>query len=61
MQNQDDLEYHNARSLRELQLGLTAPSMAVARSHLQLSSLHMKRVLEMRGTDPTPRPHCILD
>ena len=56
-----DLSYHSERAERELHLGLTASLMSVARSHLQLSSLHMKKVLEMRGAGPRARPLCILD
>lgn len=61
MVEEEDLKYHSERALRELQLGLTAPSTSVARSHLQLSSLHMKRVVEMRGPRLGTRPLCIVD
>ncbi|HEX8224649.1 MAG TPA: hypothetical protein VF605_12600 [Allosphingosinicella sp.] len=61
MFEKDDLNYHSERAQRELHLGLTASLMSVARSHLQLSSLHMKKVLEMRGGGPQARPICIVD
>ncbi|WP_129794377.1 hypothetical protein [Sphingosinicella sp. CPCC 101087] len=58
---EEDLDYHSERALCELRLGLTSPSMAVARSHLQLSSLHMKKVIEMRGGGRKTQPLCIAD
>jgi hypothetical protein len=56
-----ELAYHSDRALRELHLGLTSASIFAARSHLQLSSLHMRKVLEMRGPGRAPRPICIID
>jgi hypothetical protein len=58
---EEDLSYHSERALRELHLGLTAPLISVARSHLQLSSLHMEKVLEMRSPHARVRPLCIVD
>jgi hypothetical protein len=57
----EDVLYHSQRAERELHLGLTAPSISVARSHLQLSSLHKKKVLETRASERRkPRPPCII-
>jgi hypothetical protein len=56
-----ELSYHSDRALRELHLGLTSASIFAARAHLQLSSLHMKKVLEMRGPGRGPRPICTID
>jgi hypothetical protein len=57
----EDVSYHSERAERELQLGLTAPSVSAARSHLQLSSLHKQKVLETRaGESRKPRPPCII-
>lgn len=61
MMKQEDVAYHSERASRELHLGLTAPSMSIARSHLRLSSLHMKKVLDLRGPGRSPRPLCIID
>lgn len=55
-----DLSYHRDRSLQELHLGLTAPSIGAARSHLRLSTLHMEKVLEMSRSDVMPRPLFVL-
>ena len=57
----EDVTYHSERALSELHLGLIAPSIAVARSHLQLSSLHMRKVLDLRGSIRGSRPPCIVD
>ncbi len=61
MMKEEDTAYHSERALRELHLGLTAPSISVARSHLQLSSLHMKKVFELGGPARRPRPLWIID
>jgi hypothetical protein len=61
MFEEENLNYHSERAQRELHLGLTASLMSVARSHLELSSLHMKKVLEMRGPGRQARPLCIVD
>lgn len=61
MLQEEDLDYRSDRALRELHLGLTASSTSVARSHLQLPSSHMKKVVEMRGEDPKSRPLRIPD
>jgi hypothetical protein len=58
---QENLAYHSQRALSELHLGLTSASIGAARSHLQLSSLHMEKVLEMRGPGVRTRPICIVD
>jgi hypothetical protein len=47
--NHDDIAYHRARASHELNLGLTSSSMAAARSHLRLSSLHMERLRLLAG------------
>ena len=56
-----DVAYHSDRALRELHLGLTSSSMPAARAHLELSSLHMQKVIEMGGANARPRPLCIVD
>jgi hypothetical protein len=43
----DDLEYHRERAARELDIGLVAETMTVARAHLKLAALHMSRVEEL--------------
>ena len=40
----DQIEYHEQRAARELSLGLTAQSVAAARAHLQLSSMHREQM-----------------
>jgi hypothetical protein len=52
----DDIEYHRARASHELDLGLTSKSMAAARSHLKLSSLHMERLRQLAGHDALAQP-----
>lgn len=39
----DELLYHRDRATAELDLGLSAGSLAAARSHLKLSSLHFAK------------------
>jgi hypothetical protein len=59
--NADDQAYHSERALRELDLGLTSSSMPAARAHLQLSSLHREKVMEIREAGARLKPPCILD
>jgi hypothetical protein len=49
MSAEDVLQYHTARARNELDLGLTAPQIVVARAHMQLAALHMQRVRELSG------------
>lgn len=50
------IEYHSARAMKELDLGLLAASSAAAEAHLKLSSLHLARVRDLgEGTDELPR------
>ncbi|WP_114952116.1 hypothetical protein [Sphingosinicella terrae] len=58
---QEDHAYHSERALRELHLGLTSSSVAAARAHLQLSSLHMKKVCDAAGPAGRRRPLFIID
>ncbi|HEX8572426.1 MAG TPA: hypothetical protein VF759_06720 [Allosphingosinicella sp.] len=58
---QDELTHHSQRARRELHLGLTAQSIPDARAHLGLSSLHMKKVVEIEGPGRRSRPLCIVD
>ena len=48
----EHVEYHEQRAARELSLGLTAQSMAAARAHLQLSSMHRERMRALGGDSP---------
>jgi hypothetical protein len=43
----EDLAYHRTRATRELNLGLASSALRVARAHLQLSSLHFRRMREI--------------
>ena len=56
--NSEDIAYHRARARHELDIGLTCGSLAAARSHLKLSSLHWQRLRELEGSarqkDPPP-------
>lgn len=52
----EEIDYHRQRALRELDLGLVAGSSAAARAHLELSSLHMRRMLVLKG-EPAPPAH----
>jgi hypothetical protein len=52
----DDIAYHRARASHELNLGLTSASIAAARSHLKLSSLHMERLRQLAGDDALAEP-----
>lgn len=49
----DDREYHEKRAMQELNLGLAATNILAARSHLQLSSLHLQQA-DAKGL-PTDR------
>ncbi len=53
MNDHNDLSYHRQRAAVELNLGLSAPSMAVARAHLRLSSLHFQRAQQLGGPAPS--------
>lgn len=55
-----DIEYHRARASDELNLGLTSTSLAAARSHLKLSSLHMERLRALQGGAEAGRPPFIV-
>jgi hypothetical protein len=55
-----DIEYHRARASRELNLGLTSPSMAAARAHLRLSWLHLERARSLQGGAVAEPPPFIL-
>nr|WP_294169030.1 hypothetical protein [uncultured Sphingomonas sp.] len=57
--NNDDIEYHRARASYELNLGLTSNSMAAARSHLKLSSLHMERLRLLAGNNSERPPFTV--
>ncbi|MDT9597358.1 hypothetical protein [Sphingosinicella rhizophila] len=57
----DDLAYHSDRARHELHLGLVSKCMRAARAHLQLSSLHMKKVLDLQTEERKARPLCIVD
>ena len=50
MTRRDDLSYHSERATRELDLGLTAETLSVARAHLKLASMHMDRVRQLTDT-----------
>jgi hypothetical protein len=49
MRNEDVLDYHRRRAMRELDLGLTAECPNAARAHLTLSSLHLQRLRQAGG------------
>jgi hypothetical protein len=49
MRDEDILDYHRRRAMRELDLGLMAASPNVARAHLTLSSLHLERLRQAGG------------
>jgi len=50
----EEIQYHQSRAARELDLGLSASNLNAARAHLKLSSLHMQRARELGATDPRP-------
>ena len=45
----DAISYHRDRASRELNLGLSSGSLAAARAHLKLSSLHFQRLRDLEG------------
>lgn len=51
-----DIAYHRDRARHELDIGLTSNSLAAARSHLKLSSLHWQRLRELEGGAPQQDP-----
>jgi hypothetical protein len=51
----DEIDYHRRRALRELDLGIGAESSEAARAHLELSSLHLKRMEALKAEfEPAP-------
>lgn len=48
--NSEDIAYHRDRARHELDIGLTSESLAAARAHLKLSSLHWQRLKELEGS-----------
>lgn len=55
MTRKPDLDYHNLRAQRELDLGLTAQSTPVARAHLTLASMHLQKARELASwRQPSP-------
>lgn len=56
MSKEDQIAYHASRSSSELSLGLSSGNMAVARSHLKLSSLHYARLRELESRFLRARP-----
>ncbi len=55
-----EAEYHRHRASDELNLGLSSSSLAAARSHLRLSSLHLQRLRELEASSASERPPFIL-
>ncbi len=56
----DHVKYHQDRATHEMALGLTAASIAAARAHLQLASLHRERVLALAGRLTTSKPPLVM-
>jgi hypothetical protein len=52
----DEIEYHQTRAARELDMGLSTNCLNAARAHLQLSTLHFRRARELRATRENPPP-----
>ncbi len=53
-------DYHRKRAENELSLGLTARSIAAARAHLQLASLHRERLRALVGHSEGPKPPLVM-
>jgi hypothetical protein len=53
----NDIQYHQARAARELDMGLSTDCMNAARAHLQLSSLHLQRARELGAVEAKPSQH----
>ena len=60
MSIEEQIEYHSQRAMRELDQGLVASCVAAARAHLQLSSLHMSRMRDLRGSSVGQRPPLVM-
>ena len=60
MSEHEQIQYHTARAMRELDQGLTAQSEAAARSHLKLSSLHLQRARALSSEPIRATPPCIM-
>lgn len=60
MSIEEQIEYHSHRAMRELDQGLIASCVAAARAHLQLSSLHMSRMRDLRGSTLGHRPPLVM-
>ncbi len=56
MSIEEQIEYHSQRAIGELDRGLVAASVPAARAHLQLSSLHLTRMRELRGSSKRQDP-----
>ncbi|MCW3798305.1 hypothetical protein OMW55_10875 [Sphingomonas sp. BN140010] len=56
----DDIAYHRNRASRELNLGLACGSLAAARAHLRLSSLHFQKARDLESPRQAERPPFVL-
>ncbi len=56
----DLIAYHEQRAEREMALGLTATSMAAARAHLELATLHREQVRGLAGRLSGSKPPLIM-
>jgi hypothetical protein len=50
----NDASYHRDRALQERDLGLAAACPMAARSHMELSSLHVRRARDLGAEMPRP-------
>ena len=60
MRDEDQIQYHTQRAMRELDQGLLASCAEAARAHLQLSSLHLSRLRSLQGNGDGPRPPLVM-
>jgi hypothetical protein len=56
----EHIKYHADRAAREMSLGLTAKSIAAARAHLQLSSMHREQVRALGAGSGIAKPPLIM-
>jgi hypothetical protein len=56
----EHIQYHENRAEREMSLGLTATSIAAARAHLQLSSMHREQVRALSAQVGVSKPPMIM-
>jgi hypothetical protein len=54
MQDRDEVQFHSARAMAELDWALRADSSVAAEAHFRLSALHLEKVKVLSGSQVIP-------